>query len=67
MCYNRLVAYLSCSRSRWLHQFVDLQGISVLATTLSNINRKGPNRKEADTNLEYEILKCLRITLNQEV
>ncbi|KAF9519877.1 hypothetical protein BS47DRAFT_1370603 [Hydnum rufescens UP504] len=50
----------------WLKTFVDLQGVSVLATALNSINRKGANRREADTTLEYEILKCLKILLNDE-
>jgi cytokinesis protein len=53
--------------SRWLHAFIDLQGTSVLAAGLNNINRKAVNRKEGDTTLEHEILKCLRIILSHDV
>lgn len=52
---------------RWLHEFIELQGISVLAAGLNNIHRKGSNRREADTNLELEILKCLKVLLGNEV
>lgn len=51
--------------SSWLQTFVELQGVSVLATALNNINRK--TRREADVTLEYEILKCLKILLGKEV
>ncbi|KAG8899897.1 hypothetical protein FRB99_006387 [Tulasnella sp. 403] len=48
----------------WARDFLDSQGISVLAQALHSINRKGSHRREADEHLEYEIIKCLRALVN---
>jgi cytokinesis protein len=53
---------------RWIREFIELQGQSVLANYLANLNRHGRVLKsETEVQLEYEILKCLRSLLNTKV
>ncbi|KAJ3511148.1 hypothetical protein NLJ89_g4273 [Agrocybe chaxingu] len=63
---SSLLVSLRSREVSWFEQFIDLRGTSVLAQTLQHISRKGSSRhvREADTLLEYEIVKCLRHILN---
>ncbi|KAG9102153.1 hypothetical protein FS749_014932 [Ceratobasidium sp. UAMH 11750] len=51
----------------WLHGFIDIQGIPVLASRLNALNRPGRTRTESETQQETEILKCLKTILNMPV
>ncbi|EGN96042.1 hypothetical protein SERLA73DRAFT_162010 [Serpula lacrymans var. lacrymans S7.3] len=48
----------------WFHHFLSIHGTSVLAQALMHISRKGPNRRDADIQLEYEIVKCMKHIFN---
>ncbi|KAG8813865.1 hypothetical protein FRC17_001400, partial [Serendipita sp. 399] len=50
----------------WMHRFIELQGTQVVARALQAISQKGSLRRNADVELEYELLKCLKLILNYE-
>lgn len=50
----------------WMHHFIELQGNQVVARALGTISKKGSLRRNADVELEYELLKCLKLLLNYE-
>ncbi|ELU44989.1 cytokinesis protein sepA [Rhizoctonia solani AG-1 IA] len=51
----------------WFHDFIDMQGIAVLASRLNSLNRPATRRTEVETLQEIEILKCLKTLLNSQV
>lgn len=51
----------------WVKSFIELQGLSVLSNVLANITRLPHPRKDQDTKLELELLKCLKWLLNVKV
>jgi cytokinesis protein len=51
----------------WVKSFIELQGLSVLSNVLANITRLPQPRKDQDTKLELELLKCLKWLLNVKV
>ncbi|CAE6523457.1 unnamed protein product, partial [Rhizoctonia solani] len=50
----------------WFHDFIDMQGIAVLASRLNALNRPATRRLEVETLQEIEILKCLKTLLNSQ-
>ncbi|CAE6358045.1 unnamed protein product [Rhizoctonia solani] len=50
----------------WFHDFIDMQGIAVLASRLNALNRPATRRTEVETLQEVEILKCLKTLLNSQ-
>lgn len=51
---------------RWLKEFIELRGPSVLANVLHTINHRTVKR-EGDAILEAEIVKCMRHVVNYPV
>ncbi|CAG8599928.1 3863_t:CDS:10 [Ambispora gerdemannii] len=47
----------------WVRSYIDAKGQEVLANHLSTITRK-PIKREADLQMEYGIIKCLKCLLN---
>ena len=50
----------------WVRRFLDTQGMVALVKVLSGLSAKGI-KNDADVNLEYEIVKCLKTLLNNKV
>ncbi|ORX92728.1 FH2-domain-containing protein [Basidiobolus meristosporus CBS 931.73] len=47
----------------WVHHFLELNGLKLLADALISLGRKS-NKKDNDLQAEFEIIKCLKSILN---
>jgi hypothetical protein len=52
--------------SRWMRNWLELRGQMVLANYLNGITNR-PNRGGTDVELEFECLKCLKVSLSNKV
>jgi len=50
----------------WVRRFLEVQGMVVLVKVLGGLSSKGI-KNESDVQKEYEIVKCLKTLLNNQV
>jgi len=50
----------------WIQSFIRLDGIQCLVNLLSNLNSK-PQRKDRDGDLEFELIRCLKVLIDNKV
>ncbi|CAJ0903052.1 16325_t:CDS:10, partial [Entrophospora sp. SA101] len=60
---NSLSVSLRTLPITWVRSFIDAKGLEVLTNYLNSITRK-PVKREVDLLMEYEIIKCLKLLLN---
>lgn len=65
--YTALNVCLRTLQVSWVREFVENQGHIALATALGQINQRSSSRREDDITKEHEILKCLKVVLNNQV
>lgn len=63
--YSKLSVCLRTLQVKWVRDFISHQGQAALAQTLSNCNQRTTKREE-DQDKEQEILKCLKVVLNNQ-
>ncbi|CAJ0634974.1 14189_t:CDS:2, partial [Entrophospora sp. SA101] len=63
---NSLSVSLRTLPITWVRSFIDAKGLEVLTNYLNSITRK-PVKREVDLLMEYEIIKCLKLLLNNRV
>lgn len=64
--YTALNVCLRTLQVSWVREFIDNQGHIALSTTLGQINQRSSKRDD-DLVKEHEILKCLKVVLNNQV
>ena len=57
---------LRTQQINWVRRFLEMQGMVALVKVLSGLSTKGI-RNETDVIREYEIVKCLKTLLNNQV
>lgn len=64
--YTALNVCLRTLQVSWVREFIDNQGHIALSTALGQINQRS-SKREDDLIKEHEILKCLKVVLNNQV
>lgn len=64
--YTALNVCLRTLQVSWVREFIENQGHIALATALGQVNQRSSKRDD-DITKEHEILKCLKVVLNNQV
>lgn len=64
--YTALNVCLRTLQVSWVREFIENQGHIALATALGQVNQRS-SKREDDITKEHEILKCLKVVLNNQV
>jgi cytokinesis protein len=64
--FGSLSVSLRTQQIGWVKRFLEIQGMVALVKVLGNLSSKGV-KNESDVVKEFEIIKCLKILLNNKV
>jgi|SRR5262245_15474785 len=64
--FGSLNVSLRTQQIGWVKRFLEIQGMVALVKVLGNLSSKGI-KNESDVVKEFEIIKCLKILLNNKV